>query len=266
MGTSDKNSEQQNTICLYAADVRALRNSAFYERAYEAVSDTRRARTDRLAQLSDRCRSLGAELLLQYALKPYGISVRTESFQENAYGKPYLAAHPEIHYSISHSGDFVLLAVSDTPIGCDLEKCGVKELSAQKLRLAERFFCPSEYQELLSAAPEERPDRFYAYWTLKESLMKAAGLGMKLPLSASAFAMREEIRATAADVNTDFDPEYQAVLHKLSSGYYSFSLYDTIPGYQAALCVESAGRESKLNLPEEITLVPLEDCFFEVRV
>lgn len=265
MGTSDKNSEQQNTIRLYAADVRALRNSAFYERAYEAVSDTRRDRTDRLAQLSDRCRSLGAELLLQHALKPFGISVRTESFQENAYGKPYLAVHPEIHYSISHSGDFVLLAMSDTPVGCDLEKTGMKELSAKKLRLAERFFCPAEYQDILNCAPEERSDRFYAYWTLKESLMKAAGLGMKLPLSASAFAMREEIRATAADVNTDSDPEYQAVLHKLSSGYYSFSLYDTIPGYQAALCVESPGKQNKLNLPKEITLVPLDDCFFEVH-
>ena len=37
-------------------------------------------------------------------------------------GKPSFRDHPEIHFSLSHSGDYVMCAISDSPIGCDIEK------------------------------------------------------------------------------------------------------------------------------------------------
>ena len=45
-------------------------------------------------------------------------------------------------------------------------------------------FAPAEREVLSSLPPEERPAAFYAYWTMKESVMKLCGRGLRLPMDA----------------------------------------------------------------------------------
>ena len=83
-----------------------------------------------------------------------------------------------IKFNISHSGTKVMCAVSDHDIGCDVE-----QIVDIDMEIAKRFFFAEEYEALMKCTcRESRNDLFFRYWTLKESFMKATGLGFELAL------------------------------------------------------------------------------------
>ena len=75
-------------------------------------------------------------------------------------------------FNLSHSGDFVMLAISDTPVGCDIERL-------HKAILSHHVFHPQELARLL-ALPEgdARDHEFLRLWTAKEAFLKAIGTGI----------------------------------------------------------------------------------------
>ena len=67
--------------------------------------------------------------LLGFALKKrFGITGFPLEIGLGEYGKPYLAAHPGIEFNISHSGLYVVVAVSDVPVGIDVEEVQDRDL------------------------------------------------------------------------------------------------------------------------------------------
>ena len=88
-------------------------------------------------------------------------------------GKPYIQAAVPIFYNLSHSGDYVVCALSDREVGIDVQKIGV-----DKFQLAQRFFHPNEIKNLAHCKPADRIDLFYSYWTAKESFLKYTGTGL----------------------------------------------------------------------------------------
>lgn len=109
---------------------------------------------------------------------------RSLVFLLNEFGKPRLADCPGVHFSLSHSQDRALLAVSDGPeIGADLEM--IRDVD--HLGLARRYFHPREI-----AAIEQHDDprqAFFRIWTLKEAVVKAIGLGLSVPLDGFAVSI-----------------------------------------------------------------------------
>jgi 4'-phosphopantetheinyl transferase len=99
------------------------------------------------------------------------------------YGRLMLAARAGgLEFNLSHSGDAVLVGVSlHAPLGVDIEL--VRDVP-DFLAIAKRHFAPSEVEELLRLAPEQRCEGFYVTWTRKEALVKALGLGLSFPLDA----------------------------------------------------------------------------------
>ena len=67
---------------------------------------------------SDQKRCAAAGLLLWKHI--YNKHPERFTVSYNAAGKPSVANAP--FFNLSHSNDFVMLAVSDTPVGCDIEK------------------------------------------------------------------------------------------------------------------------------------------------
>lgn len=117
----------------------------------------------------DRKRSLGVWLLLEDALKRHGFSADNVTVGEN--GKPECKG---IHFNVSHSGDFALCAVSDTLVGCDVEK-----VTDAPMEIAERYFSEKECRYIEDATcVEEKNRRFFRLWTMKESYVKMTGEGM----------------------------------------------------------------------------------------
>ena len=155
-------------------DVTELTDPVRFTKAMEALPwETRREKILRYRMEKDRCLSLGAGLLAAYALRQAGASDLTTVLLEN--GKPVLRAHPEIHFNLSHSGSLAVCAVSDCPVGVDVETIRVC-----RQRVAERCFQPKELAWLDSA-----PDRDLAFvrlWTRKESFLKRTGEGLSVSL------------------------------------------------------------------------------------
>ncbi len=85
-----------------------------------------------------------------------------------ASGKPYIKNGPYI--SVSHAGDTVCAAVSDTPVGIDAEYIG--EVKGQVLN---KFFTKKEQAFVIA---ENSPERFYTIWTVKEAISKVSGRGV----------------------------------------------------------------------------------------
>lgn len=217
---------------LYAASAAPLSESERYAEAYRLVSAARRARVDRLSQLPDRCRSLAAGLLLRRAMTDAGLQPPFET-ELTPGGKPYLPDAPR--FSLSHSGDHVLCAISEREVGCDVER--IRPVSH---KLAERFFCPEEAAEIAAAPTEEaRLRSFFRFWTLKESYVKALGTGMRLPFRA--FRLQLE--------------PAPSLVFPLNAERFAFRELSELPGY----CV-SLAEAGEISAVEFIT-VPTEALF-----
>lgn len=122
-----------------------------------------------------RRQGIGAELLLIRAIRSVSSDLQLPlAIVAGPDGKPYLPGSA-LHFSLSHSGSFAACAISDHPVGLDLERRG--RLSDALLR---RSFSPEE-QALIRAA--EDPDHLFTLlWTGKESYVKATGQGILFPL------------------------------------------------------------------------------------
>jgi len=91
-------------------------------------------------------------------------------------GRPSLDHGPaDLHLSLSHSGEWGLLAVSHgASVGVDVER--IRPLQAVA-RLSERFLSPPEAGWVLTHA-DAGSGAFFRVWTRKEALLKGLGLGV----------------------------------------------------------------------------------------
>ena len=105
-----------NTL-LYVSSIRPLDDPDKYIRAYSCASKTRQSKTDQYLNAEDKKRSLTAELLLKKALTDQRKDINGLAYEYNDYGKPKLKDISDFCFNISHSGDYVILAVSDKEIG-----------------------------------------------------------------------------------------------------------------------------------------------------
>lgn len=149
-----------------------------YKRLITLVSPEKRERLNRYAFFRDARNSLIGDILIRSEIGKYtGIQTDRLSFSVNENGKPFLSAHPQIHFNISHTGDRVAFAMDDASIGIDIE-----QIKPVDLKLADRFFHVEEKAYILSCPAEHRDRAFYEIWTKKESFIKRDGRGLSIPL------------------------------------------------------------------------------------
>lgn len=122
----------------------------------------------------DRLLSLAAGVLLVRGLRELGLCAREVRIERGPHGKPFLPEHPDIHFSLTHSGERAAAVFSSRPVGCDLER--VRPL---RWPLAERCFQPDELALLRQSAQPEVD--FCRLWTCRESFLKAVGTGLSAP-------------------------------------------------------------------------------------
>ena len=77
-------------------------------------------------------------------------------------GKPYYSNGP--FFNVSHSGRYVVMAISNNEVGVDIEECLEKDLS-----MLTAIFNEAEAKTL------KEPADFYYLWCAKESLIKCIG-------------------------------------------------------------------------------------------
>lgn len=131
---------------------------------YDTSPDYRKEKFRLAKQSGDKLRILAGSFLLSYIAQKHSLSEHQISLSH--LGKPYFKG-ANIFISLSHSKDICTAAVSDSPIGIDVEK-NVKH----NLTLATRFFSEKE-QRILNGAFDKNL-AFTEIWTKKEALFKAS--------------------------------------------------------------------------------------------
>ena len=82
-----------------------------------------------------------------------------------------------LYVNLSHSGEMAAAVLADFEVGIDIQ-----EQQNPPEGVAKRFFSKEE-QAWLEKTAEEKGERFFRIWTLKESYIKTTGLGMRTPLT-----------------------------------------------------------------------------------
>ena len=153
-------------ILCFITDCTPLEDQQTYGRAYALLSDERKEKADFYRFPKDKMLSIAAGLFIRLVERSYGKVAADEN------GKLHTT---RAEFNLSHSGHFVVFAISDSPVGIDIESLG------RNMDIARRVMTEEEYEDYIGTVDEkDREDVFIRMWTAKESYMKALGLGFRL--------------------------------------------------------------------------------------
>jgi 4'-phosphopantetheinyl transferase len=188
--------------------------------AYGALmTGDERARQGRFRLERSRHEHLVTRALLRTVLSRYLDRAPTEwRFVENRHGRPELAPgfDSRLRFNLSHTEGLIACAVTlDRDVGVDVEAL---DRRGETVRIADRFFSPSEVRALRALPESERRERFFSYWTLKEAYIKARGLGLAIPLGQFSFELEDTGRiGISFDAALEDDPDsWQFALYRPS--------------------------------------------------
>lgn len=150
-----------------------------YDTFYSLMSPYKQERVDRFRFVEDKKRTVAGEMLARKAISEMcNVPVDTVRFNVSPSGKPFAINLP-IEFSISHSGNYAVCAISERPVGIDIEK-----IRAVDLNIAQRICSDDELIWLFGHKPKKEDFlreaydlfvRFFGIWTAKEAYFKRQG-------------------------------------------------------------------------------------------
>ena len=179
----------EGEVHLWHTDVAAAATPERLEGYAEVVSSDELARAQRFVRQRDRELFLVAHALVRATLSRYAPVAPNEwRFSVGSHGRPEIAwpSGSGLRFNLSHTPGRAVCGVTlDRDVGVDIERLG---RVARPLGIAERFFAATEVAALQRLPEPRRRQRFFELWTLKESYIKARGLGLAIPLDQFWFA------------------------------------------------------------------------------
>ncbi|PFJ51519.1 4'-phosphopantetheinyl transferase family protein [Bacillus thuringiensis] len=193
------------------------------------IDSEKKYRVEKFINKKDKIRTLIGEILIRTIIfEKFKIGNEYIRFNKNQYGKPYLKDYRNFNFNISHSGEYVLCAVDNKPIGIDVEK--VKYIEYKEI--SKNFFTTKEFNHITNQDLKFQLDGFYEMWTLKESYIKCCGQGLSMPLNSFCIEL----------------DEYKNIKVVSNNRYkeHTFKIFNIELGYKVAVC--SLNREICNNI------------------
>jgi 4'-phosphopantetheinyl transferase len=184
----------------------------------------------------DRRRYIATRAMVREVLSAYApIEPAAWRFSTNRFGRPQvcqtMATAQHLSFNISHADELVVVAIAaNRAVGVDVERRQEMAVAA----LADRFFAPEETASLRAMPAGSQIDRFFNLWTLKESYIKALGVGLSVPLDQFSFELTPSHTSNCRFTSNLGDMSRQ----------WQFAQLEPDPGYVLAICVETAGFQS----------------------
>lgn len=185
-------------------------------------------RYERFLFEKDRRHFAVARALLRTGLSRYvDVSPDAWRFVTNRYGRPEISSPcgiPAIRFSLSHTGGMVACGFTLTrDLGVDVEDM---QRRGKLVEVADHFFSEREVAELHTVPQAEQRSRFFDYWTLKESYIKARGMGLSIPLRKFSF----DVGRHGVEIHLDDDVPDDAT-------QWQFAQFDPQPRHRIAVAV-----------------------------
>ncbi len=156
---------------IYHCDISKMSEEEFLN-IYLNADENRQAKADKLKNNPDKKLSLVAGELVKTAVsEKFNIDKKSIRFRAGEKGKPYLE-NINVEFSISHSGDIAICAISDKPVGIDIEKIRDVNINAVK-----KLYTPDEQDYVMEKWALSK-QRFFEIWTRKEAYVKMLGKGI----------------------------------------------------------------------------------------
>lgn len=171
---------------LWIAHPDDLLDGAAAEACAALLTDEERARWMRFRFEKHRREFLATRALVRNALSHYKrLPPAAWRFKANDHGKPATDPDCGLRFNLSNAtGLVVCLVAEDGEVGVDVESPARADVM---LRVAKEAFSAREREQLEMLADDEKLERALTLWTLKESYIKARGMGLKLPLEKFSF-------------------------------------------------------------------------------
>jgi len=171
----------------------------------ELLNNKEKEEESRFYFARDRHRYLVTRALVRTVLSRYAsVDPKSWVFSRDAYGRPHIvnpqATDDCLSFSVSHTQGLIVLGVSKGRfLGVDVENFTKHDVS---IDIADHYFAPQEVAALHELDYHQQKQRFFEYWTFKESYIKARGMGFSLPLARFSFLFADD-----HSVDLAIDPE-----------------------------------------------------------
>ena len=215
-------------------------------RHYNALlTDDEHQRAQRFVQDADRARFVLGRALARTMLSHHAdVRPREWPIAIDERGRPELASRPpgvpDLRFNLSHTPGLVACAVTiGREVGVDVEHIGRTLFHDD---IPERFFSSREVSDLRALPRADQATAFFDYWTLKESYIKARGLGLTLPLGQFTF-----LRHAGRAPTIEFAPE----LHDDPASW-QFAQFWPTADHRMAVAVRRTGHDLRITVTEVV--------------
>ncbi len=141
------------------------------EAALRGISGQRREQALKFKyEQGQRLCVLAYQLLKEGLQKEYCIT-ENPIFEYNEHGKPSIVGHPEIYFNLSHCKEAVICAISNQPIGVDVES--IREFNDSLIN-----YTMNDEEKVEIANSDAPAATFIRLWTMKEATSKLIGTGI----------------------------------------------------------------------------------------
>ena len=212
----------------------------------ELLNATEKEEESRFYFARDRHRYLVTRALVRTVLSRYApLDPKDWVFATNAYGRPRIVSTQAtdgcLSFSVSHTQGLIVLGIAKgRSLGVDVENFAARDTS---IDIASHYFAPEEVAALRGASYHQQQYRFFEYWTLKESYIKARGMGVSLPLDRFSFYFADD-----HSVDLVINPELCD-----DSSRWHLSQFRPTSEHLLAVCVEKIDGRSPRLLVRETT-------------
>ncbi len=244
---ADTLAQTPGVVDLWCFFYEGLDDPALLDSHSALMTEAERVRHGRYFFERDRRIFLATRALVRTVLSQYAdVAPADWRFAEGERGKPYIDSPkglPSIHFNLSNTFGLVVCAVSlrHPLLGTDVE---FLQRPGETVSIADHYFSHREAQALRAQPADRQRDRFFSYWTLKESYIKARGLGLALPLDQFSFLLDN-----GPDIGVTFDPQLGD-----HSAVWRFALLAAGDRHMVAVGVDTGGAPLQLRVARFVPL------------
>lgn len=185
---------------------------------FAQLSEDERARAKSFHRTSDALRFATVRAALRQLLADrIGVMPEQVSLANGEFGRPALIQQQSLDFNVSHSGSYGLIALSSRRrVGVDIE---MRATHVDWRAVAEVALNPAERASIERLNAAQQLEAFCAIWVMKESIVKAAGIGLTEDLRRLSVLPDREGLVAGHSCSTEHAARFQVATLPAPDGY-----------------------------------------------